>query len=110
MPSLFVFVSFYFSRPDVADLGDKDGDALESGLGIGWPVAPKEVRPIVFASEPPDHKGGDPFLVGALGPENGSSAPSRQARIEHLGNRGTLEGAPEQDAHKPHEAGWMDMF
>lgn len=91
------------SRPDVADLGDKDRDARHSGLGKGWTVAPKEIPPIVFGSEPPDHKGGDPFLVGALGSQNGSGAPSRQTRIEHLGNTGALEGPTEQDAHEPYE-------
>mmetsp|Transcript_847 Transcript_847/g.1963 ORF Transcript_847/g.1963 Transcript_847/m.1963 type:complete len:203 (-) Transcript_847:314-922(-) len=60
--------------------------------------------PVMFTSEPSNHKGGDPLLMRALGSQYCSSSPAGQARVENLGNCRALEGPPKQDTHKPYEA------
>ena len=87
----------------IADLGDENRNAGESRLGKRWTTATKEILPVVLASKPANHKGGDPFLMGALGSQYGSSSPSGEARVEDLGDGRALKGSPEQDPDKPHE-------
>ena len=92
------------SQSYVSNLGNEYRNAGKSRFGKGWPPATKQIFPVMFASEPSNHKGGDPFLMRALGSQYCSSSPSGQARIENLGNCRALESPPKQDTHKPYEA------
>mmetsp|Transcript_23746 Transcript_23746/g.49994 ORF Transcript_23746/g.49994 Transcript_23746/m.49994 type:complete len:232 (+) Transcript_23746:462-1157(+) len=68
------------------------------------PVAAEQHLPVVLGPEPPQHEGGDPFLVRALGAQDGSGPPPGQFRVEDLGDGRALDGAPQQNADQPHEA------
>lgn len=76
---------------------------------MGWPVASKDVFPVVLASKPPDHKGRNPFLVGTLGAQDRPGSPSRQFWIEDLGDGRALKGSPEQDSDQPHESDEIEI-
>jgi len=90
-------------RPNISNLCDKDWNSSKSRFGKGWSSAPKQVFPIVLTPKPSNHKGGNPFLVGAFGTQYCSSSPSSHARIEYLWNCRALEGPSQQNANKPHE-------